>query len=366
MAKKLFIAATGQHVGKTTCTLGLVAALKTAGYNVGYCKPVGQKHLMLKGKMADKDTVLFENILQFEVEPEIHSPVVIASGVTSRYIKKPEQYHFAEKIRQAMSQLEARHDVIIFEGTGHAGVGSIIKLSNAQVASMLEAEVIMVAEGGIGSAFDRLNLNLALFREQGVPIKGVIINKVHPDKYERVEFFLRKALKEIGVPVLGLLPYDRMLSFPLMSTVKKALKAQVVLHPRRLNMQVEEILAGSSIEIDEFTYFRHLLLIVNKSKLEETLRAIEAGARERNITESPLSGIVLTNEGRQKQAPDLSELNDPYILKHRVPVLTTSLDTYDAVVAISRIEVKINTHTPWKVNRAIELIHEHVPIQELI
>ena len=35
MAKKLFVAATGQHKGKTTCTLGIVAALKAKGLKVG-------------------------------------------------------------------------------------------------------------------------------------------------------------------------------------------------------------------------------------------------------------------------------------------------------------------------------------------
>jgi hypothetical protein len=30
------------------------------------------------------------------------------------------------------------------------------------------------------------------------------------------------------------------------------------------------------------------------------------------------------------------------------------------------IEVKINTRTPWKLQRAIELIREHIPMQSLL
>ncbi|MEL6868068.1 MAG: dethiobiotin synthase [Bacteroidota bacterium] len=216
MAKKLFIASTGQHKGKTTSTLGLVAAFRAKGLNVGYCKPVGQKHILVRGQMADKDTVLFEKILQFDVHPDIHSPVILASGVTTRFIQNPDQFDFENDILKAAAYLEKNHDIVVYEGTGHSGVGSIVNLSNAQVAKLLDVEVVMIVTGGIGSPFDRLNMNLSLFREQGVPIKGVIINKVHPDKFERVRDNFGKALEKIGIPLIGVLPYDKMLSFPLM------------------------------------------------------------------------------------------------------------------------------------------------------
>ncbi|MEL6717752.1 MAG: dethiobiotin synthase, partial [Bacteroidota bacterium] len=145
MAKKLYIAATGQHKGKTTCTLGLAAAIQRMGINVGYCKPVGQKHLLIEGKMTDKDAVLFEDMLKFKVRPEVHSPVIIASGVTAEFIQNPEQFNFKEKVETAASILEREHDLIVYEGTGHVGVGSIINLSNAQVAKMLDAEAILIA-----------------------------------------------------------------------------------------------------------------------------------------------------------------------------------------------------------------------------
>ena len=45
--KYIYVAASSQHVGKTTCTLGIVANLLAKGYNTGYCKPVGQKFISL-------------------------------------------------------------------------------------------------------------------------------------------------------------------------------------------------------------------------------------------------------------------------------------------------------------------------------
>jgi hypothetical protein len=47
-------------------------------------------------------------------------------------------------------------------------------------------------------------------------------------------------------------------------------------------------------------------------------------------------------------------------MQQKVPVITTTLDTFGSVVKISRIEVKINNRTPWKSMRAIDLIGQYV------
>ncbi|MEM8525286.1 MAG: AAA family ATPase [Bacteroidota bacterium] len=362
MAKKLYIAATGQHKGKTTCTLGLAAAIQRMGINVGYCKPVGQKHLIIDGKMTDKDAVLFEDMLNFKVRPEIHSPIIIASGVTADFIQKPEQFDFKTQIKNAATYLEQEHDIIVYEGTGHVGVGSIINLSNAQVAKMLGAEVILIAEGGIGRTFDRLNLNLALFREQNVPIKGIIINKIHADKLAHVRAHIEARLNQIGIPLLAALPFDRTLSFPLISTINKSIKGKVLLNAHRLDNQVEEILAGSSLEIDEFTYFQNMLLITNQNNFKLAIEEIEQHAKERGLDTAPLSGVILTSGSKLNE----ELLNHPYLVENEIPVLVTIMDTYDTVVAISSIDVKINTKTPWKIEKAIELIQENLNVEALI
>lgn len=364
--KKIFIAATGQHKGKTTCTLGIAANLKAQGNSVGYCKPVGQQHLTINGKLADKDAVLFGSTLNFDVRPELHSPVILASGVTSQFIEDPGQFHFTDDILYAARQLESEHDVIVYEGTGHPGVGSIINHSNAQVARLLDSEAVVVVEGGIGKTVDRLNMGLALFREANVPIKGIIVNKVHVDKYDRVKSMLQKQFEKMGLPLLGVLPYDKSMGFPIMSTIRKALKAKVLFNKEQLNKRVAEILAGSLIEIDEFTYLDNLLLVVNSSRFSQAIQKIKAGAQERGLKHSPLSGVIVTGEGSQRFKARQEDFADPYLLDHGVPVLATQYDTYDTVVKISRIEVKINTKTPWKVQRAIELINEYVDLDRLL
>jgi dethiobiotin synthetase len=357
---KIFVAATGQHVGKTTSTLGLVSNLQAMGYKTGYCKPLGQKHVTVDGVRADKDALLFSKFIQFSIDPDIHSPVILSQGITKKYIEAPEQFNFPNRIRTAAKTLEDEFEIVVYEGTGHPGVGSVVDLSNAKVAKMLGAGVIMIVEGGIGNTIDRLNLSLALFREQQVPLLGVIVNKVKPEKLDQTRFYIQKKLDQTNIPLLGVVPYEQALSFPIMDTVLHAVDGKVLANSEFLNNRIEGILAGSLVDIDEIANSENILLVASIKRLNEAIEKIESISKLKNLNRSPLSGIIVTGDGRHAKWYEMGDLTNPYFREHNIPVITTKLDTYGSVVKISRIEVKINTRTPWKVQRAIHLIKENV------
>lgn len=364
--RTIYVAATGQHVGKTTSTLGLVANLKEMGYRTGYCKPVGQESVTHEGKVADKDAVLFSEVSGFEIIPDLHSPVIIGRGVTKEYLEDPTRFHFEERLLRAADLLRSEYEVVVYEGTGHPGVGSVCDLSNARVAKLLGAGVVMVVEGGIGRTIDKLHMCLALFREEKVPILGVIVNKVQPDKIDEIRYYLSRRLDALGIPLLGIMPYDQRLSFPIMETIRHAVGGKVILNGDRLNNRIEDIVAGSLVDTEEFNTFRNLLLVASIRRINEAIDKVEAISRERQLDKSPLAGVIVTGDGRHARWYDEADLNNPYFREHKIPVLTTKLDTYGSVVKISRIEVKINIRTPWKVKRAEELIRQHVDFDLLL
>lgn len=364
--KKIYVAATGQHVGKTTSTLGLVTNLRNMGFRTGYCKPVGQQYLTVDGKIADKDAVLFAQVVGFDIIPEIHSPVVLAQGATKQYLDDPSHFHYPELLREAAQTLESSNDIMVYEGTGHPGVGSVVNLSNADVAELLGAGIIMVVEGGIGRTIDRLHMSMALFREKKLPILGVIVNKVIPEKREEIRHYLSIKLGQMGTPLLGVVPYDRSLSFPIMETSNQAVNGKVIMNEHNLSNRVEDIIAGSLVDVDEFSTFRNILLVVSYKRLNEAIDKIHAIARMKKLQRSPLSGVIVTGDGRHENWYKLEDIRHPYLLDHEIPILTTVLDTYGSVVKISRIEVKINTRTPWKIKKAISLIKDHVNFNFLL
>ncbi len=366
MMKRIYVAATSQHVGKTTCTLGLIHTLRLHGLNVGYCKPVGQEFVDLGDLKVDKDALLFATIMRFGLDPVLHSPIIVGSGLTKAYLDHPEDYDFVSRITHAADTLETMHDVVIMEGTGHPGVGSVIDLSNADVANLVGAGVVMVVEGGIGSTIDELNVNLALFREQKIPILGVIVNKVLPPKIDQVRHYVGKKLDRYGIPLIGIMPFDKSLTFPIMETILQAIKGKVVFHETQLDNHVEHIISGAMAERGEFPAMHHLLVMVNYKGLDRVIESVANTAAREGVKVCPLSGIIIHGEGNF--IPEFTQKlsHKSYIDEHRIPVIATNLDTYGAARNINKIEVKINTRTLWKAESAMELFTEHVDISPLL
>ena len=365
MIKSVYVAASSQHVGKTTCTLGLVAALRQHGAKVGYCKPVGQEFLDLGNLRVDKDALLFSSVMDFELASELHSPVILGRGATTAYLDDPSAFDYKGRVLEASRVLQEQNEVVVYEGTGHPGVGSVVNLSNAHVAQLVNAGVILIVEGGIGNTIDRLSLCLSKFKERDVPILGVIVNKVLPEKMDKVEKYVGQYLHQKNLALLGLLPYDKSLSNPIIATILDAVGGRVLANEDRLDNRVEDFISGSLVGKEELLRKKNLLLVVSHKRLGEAMEKVkETVGFDRE--ESPISGVIVTGDGRHIMPVEHSSIFDEYIEKYRIPVLTTPLDTLGSVVKISRIEVKINTRTPWKAVRAIELIKKHVNLNAIL
>lgn len=359
--KSIYVAATSQHVGKTTSTLGLVSAFRNKGIDVGYCKPVGQRYVQHHGLNVDKDVVLFADLLGFEVNPDIHSPVILGSGATAEYLEHPEKYHFEKDILHAAHELDKRHELVIYEGTGHPGVGSVVEMSNPDVAKLTDSGLIMVAEGGIGNTIDMMSMCLEKFYRLEVPIIGVILNKVIDEKRSKVEYYVSKWLDKHHIPLLGTMPFDKSMGFPLLQSIKDSVKGHTEYNGDHLFHPVEGIVAGSLISTEELRGKEsNMLLVVGATRLDlaidDTKQIMEANGWE----EAPFSGIIATGYG------EYSTSSVDFIKKFKIPLIRTMLETYPAVLKISRIEVKINLQTPWKVQRAVEMIENNINLDFIL
>ncbi|MEM7659520.1 MAG: AAA family ATPase, partial [Bacteroidota bacterium] len=280
--RTIYVAATSQHVGKTTSTLGLIHTLKERGLNVGYCKPVGQQFIDVGASRADKDAMLFASSMEFDLVPELHSPVILGSGATTAFLDNPQQYPYANRILKSSKILQTNHDIVVYEGTGHPGVGSVVGLSNDKVAEILGAGLILVVEAGIGNTIDRLYLNLSVFERKKIPILGVIVNKAFPAKIDKIRHYVGMVLKEKGIPLLGILPYEPELGLPVMHTIAQALNAKVERGEHHLNNRVNHIIAGSLIDLQELRNFENQLLVVSINRLSEAIRKLKQLSRLMN------------------------------------------------------------------------------------
>src|SRR5213075_3135381 len=242
---RVFIAATRQNDGKTTTSLGLIAALQPRYPRVGYIKPVGQRFVEIEEQKIDEDTVLMDSVYRLNCPLVDMSPIAVEPDFTRKYLQAANNEALVKKIKQAFDRVAWEKDFVLCEGTGHAGVGSVFDLSNAQVAKILGAKVIIVTQGGIGKPIDEVSLNQALFDKEGVEIIGVIINKVIGTKLDYVSDFARRGFKRKGLELLGVLPYEHILPRPTLELIRDELKAELLNAPERMNNSVNDVVVGA-------------------------------------------------------------------------------------------------------------------------
>ena len=107
-------------------------------------------------------------------------------------------------------------------------------------------------------------------------------------------------------------------------------------------------------------YMKNILLVVGADRVNNAIHKIDLLSQVHDIENSPLAGILATGDG------DVNDLSTDYLKKHRIPLIRTHLDTFGSVIKISKIEVKINLNTPWKIKRAIDLIESNIQVQQII
>src|ERR1051326_5174740 len=242
---RVFIAATRQNDGKTTTSLGLIAALQQHYPRVGYIKPVGQRFVEIAEQKIDEDTVLMDSVYRLNCPLVDMSPIAVEPDFTRKYLQSSNNEALVKKIQNAFDRVAWEKDFVLCEGSGHAGVGSVFDLSNAQVAKTLGAKVIIVTQGGIGKPIDEVSLNQALFEKEGVEIIGVILNKVLGQKIDYITDFARRGLKRKGLELLGVVPHQPMLTQPTMELIREELKAELLNRSDGLHNSVEEVLIGA-------------------------------------------------------------------------------------------------------------------------
>jgi len=240
--RQLYLAATGQNRGKTTAALGLFDGFVRRGLQAGFMKPVGQRTVIDDGEPADEDAVLMRATFGLTEPYSVLSPVHIPRGFTKAYIAGEVVEDLPAKITSAHARF-AGHDVLLIEGTGHAGVGAVIGLSNAAVAAQLGAPAVIVSEGGVGRPIDEIILNASLFASHGVAVAGAIVNKVDVKAQPGIERVLRDGLAPYSIPLLGILPVRPILSNPTLEMILEGVHGET-LHP---GPDLERVVDGVAI-----------------------------------------------------------------------------------------------------------------------
>ncbi len=359
--KRVFVAATRMNDGKTTTCLGLFGALQSIFPRVGFIKPVGQRFVNVQGAQVDEDSFLFDTIYNVKVPIQSMSPVTIDATFTRRYLKDPAQLlpELKDKICRAFDRVSWEKDFTLIEGTGHAGVGSVFDLSNASVAKLLKSPVILVCPGGIGRPVDEIALNKALFDKAGVEVIGAILNKIEPDKIDIVREYAGLGLERLGVPLLGVLPIEKLLSAPNLTQIAEDIDGQW-LNGRKggAKQRVHRVIVGAMTAKGIVDYLAPGTLIITPGDRDDIILAAVSSARLSGG--STIAGLILTNNIQPH--PKLAEL----LAQTDIPVIAAKGESYSVTSTINRMTVKTQPQDTDKIPIIKNLITNNINLPDLV
>jgi len=359
-SRRVFIAATRQNVGKTTLSLGLITSLRKRFKDIGFIKPVGQRYLVEDGHKVDEDSVLMERIFNFQFPLEEMSPVAVERGYTEKFLDGKIIHNASDKIRVAFDHVAKDKDLVIIEGTGHAGVGSVFDLSNAAVAKMLDSRAILVSQGGIGNPIDEVMLNKSLFDKRGVKLIGVIINKVLPHKYEKISRYVKLGLNRLGIPVLGVIPYIELLDIPTMRDIREELDMHVLCGEEYLDRQMKKVLVGAMEVKEAVQYLEDDCMVITPGNRLDLIKLIINVHTGRFKGPKRIAGLVLSGGLTPKRRVYNALKNTS------IPTLMSRFDTYDVASKIHDLTVKIKYRDKNKIKLVMDMIEKYVDIEAII
>jgi dethiobiotin synthetase len=399
----VFVLGTDRDIGKTVTSIGIIAKLlePELGYRIdeiGYIKPVGQQTLtVVSGEgttiQADKDAVLVTSLMGVQSHGyEQMSPVVWGDGATADYIDgatagdpRTGRAAFMTRIRDAFDRVSTGKRIVIIEGTGQPGVGSVAGISNADVINMLRGMgvpvfVIMVTRGGIGSTIDQVFPYLMALDHLGTRVDGLIINGVFAAKMAKIRDYLTRyyahafttlygdRLQAQGIPaILGFVPAIADLRLPTMRLIAE--------HLARRKESDLEILAPEDFDDGACRFVRDIKVISLEFGYEPFLEpgdAVVVGVNandailtvllhhERLVRRygSGLAGLILSCKRVGGLLPQTREI----IASGDLPVITVNYDTAGVVRRIRGMTVKIQPYDEAKKKLIVRAYQEHLTL----
>lgn len=357
---RVYIGATRQNDGKTITCLGLVSALKKRLGKVGYIKPVGQRYVEIDGAKIDEDAVLIKNALELDGDIGDMSPIAIPRHFTENYIDSPDREALIGSVKTSFERVREGRNIVVVEGTGHAGVGSVFDMSNGDVAALLGCKVIIISSGGVGKPIDEIMLNKAMFDACGVPILGAVINKVDEAKYDKIKSYVGRGLQRKGIELLGVMPYRPVLSSPTIEQLVEDIGGRLLSGHRGLRNVVEKMVIGAMPPHQAIDYFTRGTLLITPGTREDLVLAALSSCLLGTGHAPCIAGIILT--GGTPPQPTIMDL----VEKTAIPIISVEEDTFTVASKIAKLIVKIRPGDFEKIRAAETIVEDFVDVDRIV
>jgi BioD-like phosphotransacetylase family protein len=341
-----------ESTGKTAVALALARAAQERGEAVGYMKPKGTRLQSAVGKTLDEDPLLAREVLDLdsethEMEPVVYSPTFIQEAIRGR----EDSDALRERIREEFEHLAADSERMILEGGGSLTTGGIVELTDADIAELLDATVVLVVPYEQPSDVDEI---LAAAELLGDRLGGVLFNAVPDSAFDGLASDVVPFLEGQGIRVFGTVPRDRDLAGVSVSELADELGADVLTADAPTDGLVQRFVVGAMTAgeaLGQLRRVREAALITGGDRTDVQTAALEA---------SGVECLLLTGGFRPPDAVlGRAESAD-------VPVLLVGTDTKTTIDRAEGVIRSGRTRDVQTIERMGELLADYADVDAML
>jgi BioD-like phosphotransacetylase family protein len=345
----LYITSTATFSGKSALCVGLAKRLQRDGFRIGYMKPVSTGARLAAG-LVDEDAEFFKQTFGLPDSLEDMAPIGITSRTVEAILGGQETTDFGDKLRAAYGRIAQGREVVILEGGCNLREGYLIGLPTPSVADMLNARELAVIkyESDLQVLDDALTARTRLDES----LIGVVLNAIPRQRMPFVQEMAKPALEERGIPILAVLPQERLLLSISVGELADFLSGEILCGPEKADELVEHLMVGAMSVDSALTYFRrkpNKAVITGGDRPDIQLAALETSTKclilTGNLRPSP---IIL---GRAAEVG--------------VPMILVRQDTLTTVEIIERFFGKTRFHQEKKIQRFEEMLEDRFDFERL-
>ncbi|UGQ42602.1 phosphate acetyltransferase [Rhodococcus aetherivorans] len=344
----IYIAAPEGDTGKSTVALGLLQALCASAARVGVFRPIARSD-------GDTDYILELLLERITVDLEYDECV----GATYDDVHADPEAALSEIVVKYHAVAD-RCDAVVIVGSDYTEIANPSELGyNARIAANLDAPVLLVLRGSRRTPDEVAQLTSVCTAElaaQHAHLTGIVVNRCPSDRLDEIA----AAVGDRGVP-LWTLPEVPILVAPTMGELLTAIDGELysgdpeLLHREALRVMVGGMTAEHILE----RITEGVVVIAPADRSDVLLALVNANAAEGFPS---LAGIIMN--GGLLPHPAMAQLVAG--LRPSLPILTTTLGTFDTASAADRTRGRMALGAHRKIDTAVALMEQHVDTDRLL
>ncbi len=353
--KKIVVSSIRSNAGKTSIIAGIISSVKDKKF--AYAKPLGDRMIYRRKRTWDYDASLMVTLLERKGELESHYEKITLGFDHSKLRYMYDQEGIKKALSGIVDDIGGKNDVLIIESGKDFSCGAYLNLDPVSIAKYIDGELVIVVSGDNDSIIDDIKFIEKYMKIIDANFGGVIINKV--SDIESFENFFVPSIKDMGINIIGVIPYEAQLTYFTLDFLAEKLFARVLTGEDNMKKVVKNIIIGTPSN----TCPDNDPLFTSHCQSKENQLMITSGDRSEMILaamERDTIGIILTNDIVPHQ-------NIIARAKERgIPILLVNMDMFQTAKTIDDMEALLRTDDTEKIKLLSHLIEKHTRVKDFL